>query len=299
MGQERWYKGSLHAHTTESDGDYPPEKVAEWHRNHGYDWLVLSDNNLLTRLKKHLSAPLMVPGEEITVILEGQEKAVYVNSVGISKVVQPVDGGDVLGTLQKNVSAVLKAGGMASLCAPYFRPGFDHESLKKVTGYRFIEVFNAHPLNVHGDPRTFSYEGIWDAILSSGQLVYGTATDDTHNYKDYGADKANPGRAWVMTRGVALTEKTILESLYRGDFYSSTGVVLNDIEITNSSISVEIKPGLMQNFVTTFIGSEGRELNQQSGHKATYKIQGGEGYVRARVDSSVGSRAWIQPVIVK
>ena len=88
-------------------------------------------------------------------------------------------------------------------------------------------------------------------------------------------------------------------SLYRGDFYSSTGVVLNDIEITNSSISVEIKPGLMQNFVTTFIGSEGRELNQQSGHKATYKIQGGEGYVRARVDSSVGSRAWIQPVIVK
>ena len=44
----RWYKGNTHTHTTESDGDSPPEYVARWYRDHGYDFLVLSDHNVFT-----------------------------------------------------------------------------------------------------------------------------------------------------------------------------------------------------------------------------------------------------------
>ena len=44
----RWYKGNTHTHTTESDGDTPPEEVALWYRDHGYNFLVLSDHNVLT-----------------------------------------------------------------------------------------------------------------------------------------------------------------------------------------------------------------------------------------------------------
>jgi hypothetical protein len=28
-----WYKGNTHAHTTESDGDSPPEYVARWYKD--------------------------------------------------------------------------------------------------------------------------------------------------------------------------------------------------------------------------------------------------------------------------
>ena len=35
----------MHAHTTKSDGDASPAKVAEWFRNHGYDWLVITVSN--------------------------------------------------------------------------------------------------------------------------------------------------------------------------------------------------------------------------------------------------------------
>ena len=32
-----WYKGNTHTHTVESDGDSPPEYVARWYKEHGYD----------------------------------------------------------------------------------------------------------------------------------------------------------------------------------------------------------------------------------------------------------------------
>ena len=45
----RWFKGNTHTHTLWSDGDGAPELVAAWYRERDYDFLVLSDHNLLSR----------------------------------------------------------------------------------------------------------------------------------------------------------------------------------------------------------------------------------------------------------
>lgn len=47
-GRLRWYKGNTHTHTLWSDGDAAPEVVADWYKAHGYDFLVLSDHNILS-----------------------------------------------------------------------------------------------------------------------------------------------------------------------------------------------------------------------------------------------------------
>jgi len=47
--QTRWWKGNLHSHTFWSDGDDFPEMVAELYKNHGYDFLALSDHNRLSQ----------------------------------------------------------------------------------------------------------------------------------------------------------------------------------------------------------------------------------------------------------
>ena len=114
MSESRWYKGNLHSHTTESDGDESPEKVAKWYAEHGYDFLVLSDHNCLTILDDNAGTPqggkpLMIPGEELTVQLENQEKAVYVNSIRLSRAVEPINAAQVLPTIQANVNAILEA----------------------------------------------------------------------------------------------------------------------------------------------------------------------------------------------
>lgn len=45
-GGKRWYKGNTHTHTLWSDGDAAPEVVVAWYKEHGYDFLCLSDHNI-------------------------------------------------------------------------------------------------------------------------------------------------------------------------------------------------------------------------------------------------------------
>src|SRR5690606_12207599 len=45
----RWWKGNLHTHTFWSDGNDFPEMTAEWYRRRGYNFLALSDHNVLSQ----------------------------------------------------------------------------------------------------------------------------------------------------------------------------------------------------------------------------------------------------------
>jgi hypothetical protein len=44
----RWWKGNLHTHSLWSDGDEYPEMIADWYKTHGYNFLALSDHNILS-----------------------------------------------------------------------------------------------------------------------------------------------------------------------------------------------------------------------------------------------------------
>jgi hypothetical protein len=48
----RWWKGNLHTHTLWSDGDNYPEMVADWYKQNGYNFLALSDHNILSNVEK-------------------------------------------------------------------------------------------------------------------------------------------------------------------------------------------------------------------------------------------------------
>lgn len=47
--ESRWWRGNLHTHTLWSDGDGFPEMVVGWYRDAGYNFLALSDHNVLSR----------------------------------------------------------------------------------------------------------------------------------------------------------------------------------------------------------------------------------------------------------
>jgi len=50
--EPRWWRGNLHTHTLWSDGDGFPEVVAQWYRDAGYNFLSLSDHNVLSQGEK-------------------------------------------------------------------------------------------------------------------------------------------------------------------------------------------------------------------------------------------------------
>jgi hypothetical protein len=43
----RWYKGNTHTHTLWSDGDDFPELILDWYKTRDYDFIALSDHNIL------------------------------------------------------------------------------------------------------------------------------------------------------------------------------------------------------------------------------------------------------------
>ncbi len=305
MPEQKWFKGNIHTHTTESDGDASPQRVVSWYRRHGYDFLVLSDHNHLTlldygRSRRRRRLPLMIPGEEVSVNLDGGATAIHINAIGITRVVEPTDATDVVSTIQANINAILEAGGIASINHPNYKWSFDHEAIVRVSGASLLEVFNGHPAtNVYGAPGRPGNEQIWDHVLSAGKAIFGVATDDSHNYSDFSHARSNPGRGWVMVRADELSSEAVVEGLAAGSFYSSTGVTLTELEISNDAIRLAIDQERDFVYTTSFTGPGAVLLHEVVGREADYEIRGGEGYVRATVRASSGQKAWAQPVFLR
>ena len=46
--EPRWWKGNLHTHSLWSDGDQFPEMIADWYRQRDYNFVALTDHNVLS-----------------------------------------------------------------------------------------------------------------------------------------------------------------------------------------------------------------------------------------------------------
>src|SRR5436853_6539289 len=55
LAQSQWWKGNLHTHSLWSDGDDFPEMIVNWYKEHGYDFLALSDHNVMLTGDKWVS----------------------------------------------------------------------------------------------------------------------------------------------------------------------------------------------------------------------------------------------------
>jgi hypothetical protein len=142
---------------------------------------------------------------------------------------------------------------------------------------------------------------MWDVLLSGGQKLYGIAVDDAHHFKRFGKEHSNPGHGWIQVRADSLTPDAILAAVEAGDFYSTSGVTIRDVTVTRSEYRVEVaKAANWEEKITTyFIGEGGKVLAKTFDETAIYKFSGGEKYVRARVESSGGAKAWTQPVFLR
>ena len=287
-----WLRGNMHTHTLESDGDSPPEEVVRWYREHGYDFLVITDHDKLTIVDG--GGLVMVPGEEITDRLP--KKSLHVNAIGISSAIPPQRGTTPVEVLQNNIDAVRKAGGVPLINHPNFGWAFGVSELMslKLEAPTLLEIASGHPfVNALGPP---SVEEMWDALLTAGRRVWGVAVDDSHHLKrPWDVDIAPPGKAWIVVRADERDPKSILAAISRGDFYASTGVELADYAVGEKSMTVTVREKNTAHYRVLFIGEKGKVLQETTGPSATYTFRGKERYVRAKVIDSNGRMAWMQP----
>ena len=320
-----WYKGNTHTHTLNSDGDSSPGEVAHWYRDHEYDFLVLSDHNYrtgVTELQREFDREsvrgerkpfVLIPGEEVsdsfTDLSLGTRYTIHVNGIGTEETVGKQGGNSKSEVLQQVIDAIRAEGGFSHVNHPNFHWSLTADDLYSVDNLRHFEIFNGHP-KVHdfGGSGHPGLEEMWDDLLSRGRIYFGVATDDAHNFQEWGPRASNPGRGWIVIRAVEPTPGALIEAMVRGDFYASTGVELEDVSTEGRTLRLKIrregvsKSGDADNafgYRTTFVGKDGRILKMDETLEPAYTLLEDDLYVRARVVSSVGEFAWTQPLFAQ
>jgi hypothetical protein len=289
---------------------------------------------------------LLIPAEEVT--HKFVKNPVHINAINIRDVVQPVDGDSVGETVRANLRVVSDQRkrtawpGLAFVNHPNYQWGVRAEDMVLTPELQYFEVFNGHPsVRNYGDETHAGTEKMWDVLLAlrlgKHQLpvVYGLATDDAHAYHTFAIGKTNPGRGWVMVRARHLTAEAMVRGMDAGDFYASTGVVLDDVKREDNVLSLSIKGEKGVTYKTEFIATmrnanldsephldkDGKPLEVTRIYSAdvgkviatsedlrpSYRLTGKEWYVRARVRSSKPhpnpyekgdvEMAWTQPVV--
>lgn len=324
-GQGRWFKGNTHAHSLNSDGDVPVDEVVRWYRTHGYQFTFITEHEYFTdvaplnALFAGANRFLVIAGQEVTQRVadrahSGGVRQAHVNALGTARLVLPAGekniatGMTIAQTYARNGTAIRAAGGIMQVNHPNFIWSVPLADMMDLPDSTLFEVWNGHPIvyNQGGTDSTgqvmLSTEARWDSVLSRGTLLFGVGDDDSHSYKPQDAenpDLARPGRAWIWVRADTLSPDAILRSLRRGDFYASSGVTLKELQVSPTEYRLEIMPAGDRRYLTEFIGQHGRVLASSTSLRPSYRIDGSEGYVRARISDSSGRMAWMQPVMTR
>ena len=260
-----WLKGNTHTHTTESDGDSTPDVVTR----------VVSRARLSVpgaerpqrpdigrraeRAPRQGRAVSADQGRRGHRQLRRQAGAHQRPRCRRDKV-DPQKGASLLDVLQRNVDAIRPARGVPHINHPNFGWAFSTDELQQVRNTRLLEIFNGHPqVNNLGGGGVAGLEEVWDAVLSSGTLMYGIAVDDAHTFKQPGNPAvAGPGRGWVMVRAARLEARALLEALEAGSSTPRPASSSRTTSSTSRSMIVTVKKDAWSKYRIQFIGKGGR-----------------------------------------
>jgi hypothetical protein len=371
----RWYKGNTHTHSYWSDGDDFPEMILDWYKTRDYDFIALSDHNVLAnkefwkeipshpfrqrRFQEYLAKYgeqwvtyrtdsdgkisvklktldefrplfeekgkfLIIKAEEVTDKFEG--KPIHMNAINIQDLILPRGGNSVAEVMQNNLDAVWEQRERTGqlmfphINHPNFGWAIKANDMMGLRGERFFEVYNGHPhVHNYGDSTTYGMEELWDNLLvrylqDGKPPLYGLATDDSHHYLEYKVGLSNPGRGWIMVRANELSPDAIIKAMESGDFYATTGVLLEELKTDKKRLSIEVaaKPGT--HYTIQFWGARASTSNEKErvllkevkGTNASFRLTKKDLFVRAKIISDTPQTnpfqdgdvetAWTQPL---
>lgn len=289
----QFQKGNLHTHTTLSDGTDRPEDVIAWYRAHDYRFLAITDHSLRSEPSAYAAwqddSFRLIAGEEIS--MTGAGRQVHVNALCTRRTIGGGTFSSASDALNWALSEVETQDGVALVNHPNFDRGLTGADLLTAPGANLLEIWSGHPYvfsqGIDGRP---SHEDLWDFVLTRGMIVMGVAVDDTHRVLASGDPPAFPGVGWIEVFASANDEEELCEALRRGLLLASTGAELSRIRVSDDVYAVWPRDAARVSFFARG-GTLIRDVYVAAGSFAAYAIRGGEGYVRARVESASG-KAW-------
>ena len=268
-----WYKGNLQIASVRGIGKDLPSAISDWYRGHGYDFLGISDQNTYTWASEYGR-----PGFTGMPTVDASYPFADVLAIGIDHWL-PAN------NLQGAIDWIRHDGGLAVLAAPLApaKPQ-SRQQLLALHGLFGLEVYDARQAatsQAQGDATA-----AWDQLLGAGNRVYAFAGDDAMSLDD-----PTIGGAWINVLSPAPDLDSLFISLRAGAFIASTGAEFVGFSVRGTTITAEAAAGCS----LRFIGRGGRVLKSIASPSGSYRLTGGEGYVRVEALRDDGGRAWSQP----
>ena len=287
----QFWRGNIHGHSTNSDGALSPEEVCKAYRDHGYDFVCLSDhfrpnynypisdttpyreNGFTTILGAEVHAPTTTRGVDwhiLAVGLPAEFPATTATETGVDLARRCAD-----------------AGAFVAVAHPAWY-NLEVEDALSLEAAHAVEVYN-HTCGV----RTSRGEGsqMWDAMLSAGRKVTGIAVDDSH-FRDEAFDGFG---GWVMVKAEENEPDHLLEALKAGRFYASQGPQIESVRRVGDTLVIRSSPATQVCAVGPVATS--KHVLGTSLTRATLPIEIFEGeWCRVVVRDAMGRQAWTNPL---
>ena len=303
----------------------------------GADWVETRQGkeNLEVRLKTLTEYRSLFEKSGEFILIKGQEisdsydkRPVHLNAINLETLIPQHHGDSAEGTLRRDMQAIVKQSeitgnqilGQAN--HPIWERGLHHTDLAYVREVKFFEIFNSESaIGDDGDLAHPDTDQLWDMALAirlteiSTTPLYGIASDDSHDYFNKGTECAAPGLGWIMVRAKRLTPDSLISAMDKGDFYSSTGVILKDVKRDNRTLAVEVDAKEGIHYKIQFIGSKkdrkkiGVLYKEIEGTNGNHTLQDDDLYVRAKIVSDHPHPypyckgdlevAWTQPLVIE
>jgi hypothetical protein len=286
----RFWRGNLHTHTTMSDGALSPQDTVAAYQDAGYDFVAITDH-----FRAEYGFPLTDTREfrtpTFTTLLGAELHAPrttsssdwHIVAVGLPPNFPPSNRGE---TGQLLARRARRAGAFI---------GMAHPSASLLTLADAQSLDAAHAVEVYNAVSAWEERGdswhLCDVLLSRRTRLTAYAADDAH----FQPQDPPPCTAWVQVRARALEPALLLAALKAGDYYSSTGPTLHDIELTDGEVKITCSPASRILVTGGVPGKQviaGDGLTEATLPTTTFK----DGYFRVTVVDESGGRAWSNPI---
>lgn len=299
IANNKMLKGALHCHTTRSDGKGTPEEVMRLHKEHGYDFMAITDHRLYNyKCFAPETGITVIPGMEMDGNMPGSGiHCFHEVCIGPAKAdgngyeqdqrLESVHVNDQ-DEFQPTLDAIHANGNMTIYCHPQWSNTPAHE-FDRLQGNFAMEIWNSGCVIL--DDMDSNNDMIWDELLVKGVKLWAVATDDGHGM----AEHCN---GWVMVNA-ANDVNSILRALKNGAFYASTGPEIYDFRIESGNAIVECSEC---EHITFYFGVRpGGMIRNADGtpvKKGMHEVMPYAPYIRASVVDCAGHRAWTNPIFL-
>ncbi len=225
----RWFKGNLHTHSTNSDGELSPQELVDLYADAGYDFLAITDHGKLTPTDDlDPRGLLLLPGSELH---QGKGELGQTHHLVAIGQAEPIE----IPPTDDYHEAIRYVADRCEFCFtahPYWT-SLTHLDMLGMPEQVGLEVYNftCHRGIGRGESAVH-----WDQLLARGDRLWGFAVDDAHCHYDDALG------GWIMVRAPECTAEAIYAAIKAGAFYASSGPAIEDIALGENEVSVKCSP---------------------------------------------------------